>query len=264
MRNILVSIEADLPSSIALRYACRLATRTEAKVQVIHVKEPDEAGPAVGAGWARLTWQKELLAQAHQEITQILRDELTHCATLAEPIVAVGNRPEHVLAELGRNPYDLLVEGMPAPPTTAALHHALHAHALQKAPCPVLLALTMAPLQRVLVCIDAGSLAHLECFGRLFSGSPLTADLAYMNFGGQGRESIGLGQEQSLEEARRILTTLGVEVDASHVHQGRPETMAGLADDYGLVVAPLSHESHHHDQPWLALLGNTATSMLLC
>ncbi len=264
MQNILVSIEADLPSSIALRYACRLASRTDAKVQVIHVKEPDEAGPAVGAGWASLTWQKELLAQAHQEITQLLRDELTHCSTLAEPIVAVGDRQHHVLAELGRHPYDLLVEGLPAPPSASALHHVLHSEVLRKAHCPVLLALTMAPLRRALVCLDSGGLGHVECFGRLFAGAPLAVDLAYLELKGQDRPAGGQEPESLLAEARQTLTGLGLQVEEQSVRQGSPETMSALADNYGLLVAPLKREAHHHEHPWMALLGNTSTSMLLC
>lgn len=263
MQNILVSIEADLPSSIALRYACRLAGLTQAKVQIIHVKEPDEAGPAVGAGWARLTWQKELLAQAKQEITQLLRDDITHCATLSEPIVAVGDRESHVLAELGRKAYDLLVEGLPAPPGPSALHHALRSETLQKSHCPVLLALTMAPLERVLLCLDSGEPGQVECFGRLFAGTGLSVDLMGVDF----QEPVSAANrnrlEQKLAQARQTLTGLGFRVEKQSVQQTRPESMAAFSDDYGLLVTPLMRESRH-PQPWVALLGNTSTSMLLC
>ncbi|MCB2185138.1 MAG: universal stress protein [Deltaproteobacteria bacterium] len=263
MQHILVSIEANLPSSIALRYACRLAGLCEAKVQVIHVKEPEEAGPAVGAGWARLTWQKDLLAQAHQEITQLLRDDLTHCATLSEPIVAVGDRDSHLLAELGRSPYDLLVEGLPAPPGASTLHHTLHTHTMQKAHCPVLLALTMAPLERALVCLDGVGLHQVECFGRLLNGTGLKVDLAGLEF--QGAEP-ATGEETlriHLAEAKGTLADLGFAVQNEALHPGRPAELATLADDYGLIVAPLPRESGHERQ-WEAFLGHLSTSMLLC
>ncbi len=263
MQNILVSIEADLPSSIALRYACRLADLAQAKVQIIHVKEPDEAGPAVGAGWARLTWQKELLAQARQEITQLLRDDLTHCATLAEPIVAVGGRESHVLAELGRKAYDLLVEGLPAPPGPSLLHHALRSELLQKAPCPVLLALTMAPLERALLCLDAGEAGQVECFGRLFAGSGLRVDLLGLDFPESGAAAAKNGLEQRLEQARQGLSGLGFKVEKQSLGGKCPGDMAAYSEDYGLVVAPLLREPHRQ-QSWVTLLGNTSTSMLLC
>lgn len=263
MHNILVSIQADLPSSIALRYACRLAEMTEAKVQVIHVKEPDEAGPAVGAGWARLTWQKELLVQAQKEITQLLRDERTQCATPADPIVAVGDRQDHVLAELGRQPYDLLVEGLPAPTSPAALHHALHTEIIPKVHCPVLLALTMAPLDRVLICLDSAGLDHVECFGRLMAQAGLDVDLVFLDFSGTDPTEGKSRPDAVLTKARQILSGLGLRVARESVRRGRPENLSDLAENYGMLVVPLLREPHR-EQIWLTILSNTSTSILLC
>lgn len=263
MHNILVSIEADLPSSIALRYACRLAELTEAKVQVIHVKEPDEAGPAVGAGWARLTWQKELLAGARKEITQLLRDEFTRCASLADPIVAVGDRKDHVLAELGRHPYDLLVEGLPAPADAAELHHTLRSQIIPKIHCPVLLALTMVPLDRVLVCLDSTGLSHVECFGRLLAKTDLSVDLVFLEFSENGNDGGKGRSELALAEARQILSDLGLRVMGESVRRGRSEDLSNLTEDYGMLVVPLLHEPHR-EQAWTTILNNTSTSILLC
>jgi nucleotide-binding universal stress UspA family protein len=263
MPNILVSIAADLPSSIALRYACRLADLIHSRVQVLHIKEPDEAGPAVGTGWARLTWQKELMEQARQEITQLLRDDLAHCATKDAPIVAVGDRESHVLAELGRNPYDLLVEGLPAPPSQSLLHRVLHSESLQKIHCPILLALTMAPLERVLICLDQLESSHVECFEKLMQGTNLSVDLVAIRFPEAAETASDEVLRQRLDQARESLRSAGFDAGQSTIVEGRPDSMASLANDYGLLVVPKMHDSRH-EHPWVALLGNTSTSMLLC
>lgn len=261
MSNFLVAIEADLPSSIALRYACRLALLTQARVQVIHVKEPEEDGPATGAGWASQTWRRELLKKASEEITPVLRDDLDHCPGLGEPIVVVGDRETEILAELGRRSYGLLVEGLPAPPTPALLHRKLRSEGLRQSPCPVLLGLTMAPLERALVILegDAGEPARLERLAGLLGGAPMGLELATCRFPGQAGE---WGQA-ILDQARQTLEGLGIRVAGQQVLKGWPEDLAPITWDYGLVVARMDREAHR-DNPWLTMLGHCATSMLLC
>ena len=53
----LVAVDADLASSIAIRYACDLANRTGMQLQTIHVVEPEEQGHTPGTGWVRRTWE---------------------------------------------------------------------------------------------------------------------------------------------------------------------------------------------------------------
>jgi len=139
----------------------------------------------------------------------------------------------------------------------------LRSETLQKAHCPVLLALTMAPLERALVCLHPGDQGQVECFGRLFARTGVTVDLLGLDFQESGSAASKGSLELALAEARRTLTGLGLRVEKESVRRERPESMASLLDGYGLLVAPLVRDAHLQ-QPWVVLLGNASTSMLLC
>ncbi len=55
MLKTLIALEADLASTIAIRYACQLAKQMAMDLQTIHVVEPDHRGHTVGTGWVRQT-----------------------------------------------------------------------------------------------------------------------------------------------------------------------------------------------------------------
>ena len=69
--NTLISLNADLASSIALRYSCRLMELTQMRVQPIHVEEVDKEGYPPGSGWVRSTWERGLQQTAQEEISAV-------------------------------------------------------------------------------------------------------------------------------------------------------------------------------------------------
>ena len=72
MIKALVSLNADLASSIALRYSCRLAESVDMKLHTIHVEEVDREGYPPGSGWVRSTWEKGLVQTAEEEISHLI------------------------------------------------------------------------------------------------------------------------------------------------------------------------------------------------
>ena len=48
MLRMLVYLDADLASSIALRYACQLAQLIDMRLHSVHVEEPDHDGTCAG------------------------------------------------------------------------------------------------------------------------------------------------------------------------------------------------------------------------
>ena len=67
MIKTIVSLDTNLASSIALRYACRLANLIETELHTIHVKEPDSEGSSPGSGWVRKTWEDAMLTSEQAE-----------------------------------------------------------------------------------------------------------------------------------------------------------------------------------------------------
>lgn len=227
------------------RYACRPAGRIDAKLQLIHVKEPGADAPAIAAGWALRSWRQELLSQAGEEIIQLLHEDLSRCKPVGDPILVVG---------------------LPAPPSAAAMHQLLRSEMLRHLHCPLLVGLTMASLDKALLCPDGTVVnqGRLERFAGLFKNTSLGVDLLCFGFTVPGEEhQDAVAMQENLNGAVRHLESLGMAVGRREVVRGRPAELAALTGDYGLMAPPLGRLTPK-DSPWVAMLGHCTTSLLLC
>ena len=111
MLRTLVYLNADLASSIALRYTCQLAQVVDMKLHSIHVEEPDQGTHAPGTGWVRRTWESALLKAGELEIAQLINAEKSSCPMLSAPKMLIGDRENEILSEIQSESYDLFVEG---------------------------------------------------------------------------------------------------------------------------------------------------------
>ena len=68
MIRALIFVDNRLASSIALRYACRLANVSGMDLQTIYIEEPEHEDRPPGTGWVKSTWEKGLLVSAGAEI----------------------------------------------------------------------------------------------------------------------------------------------------------------------------------------------------
>lgn len=179
MIKALVSIDADLPSSIALRYTCQLAKLKEVEIQTIHIHEPEAAGPGIGTGWARRTYEKELVEESKKEISQLLIAESGFCPVLNQPLILSGDREKEILEEIQKGGYDLFVEGMSVRPTSKVLNRHLKSHLYQHLPIPALLVQNLFPLKRVLLALENNQdpAVLFQTVDKLFQGVDLEVDL---------------------------------------------------------------------------------------
>ncbi len=67
MIKALVSVEVDLASSIAIRFACQLGELTDIEILPVYVKESPPYEAVRGAGWVSRTWQKEMVHKGNQK-----------------------------------------------------------------------------------------------------------------------------------------------------------------------------------------------------
>jgi len=99
MLRTLVYLDADLASSIALRYACQLTRVVDMKLHTFHVEEPDHDGHAPGTGWVRRTWESMVLKTGEFEIAQLIKAEKASCPKLDTPKMLIGDRENEILRE---------------------------------------------------------------------------------------------------------------------------------------------------------------------
>ena len=149
MINILVSVNPDLASSIAIRYAGELSQFMDIALQPIHVKEPEQKGNLFGTGWVRHTWEHALAERAEEEINLLIRTEKRYCPALAAPRVVVGERESEILKELQTGVYDLFMEGVLASFDEADFRRLVGSKLYQNAPCPVIVVKNLVTLEKV-------------------------------------------------------------------------------------------------------------------
>jgi len=267
MIKVLVAVASDLASSIALRYACQLANLMEVELQTIHIKEPGLEGPATGAGWARRTWEKELLQKGKDEIAQLLKAESSFCPVLSKPLISIGDREEEILNELQRGAYDLFVEGIPSVSSSSKLYQKIHSSLYQHMGCPFILVKNLLPLQRVLLLLsdEADPRRLISNFLRIFGGTKIGVDLISYKFQQTGL-SFSPEEEEGdtrIEDAGRLLASKGWTPGQSRVAQGPPAELVEHFQEYGLVLAAIDRSSGKKSR-LLALLDRVSSPVLVC
>ena len=266
MIKVLVAVESDLASSIALRYGCQLANLLDVELQTIHIKEPGLEGPATGAGWARRTWEKELLEKGKNDIAQLLKAESSFCPVLSKPLIFIGDREEEILNELKRGAYDLFVEGIPSVPSSAKLYQKIHSSLYQHMGCPFILVKNLLPLQKVLFLLsdEADPRQLISTFLRIFGGAKIGVDLLSYKFKQTGL-SFSPGEEEGdrrIKDAGSLLASEGWAPDQSRVAQGPPAELVENLQEYGLVLAAIDRSFSKKSQ-LLALLDRISSPVLI-
>ncbi len=253
----LVSIEIDLASSYAFRYACQLGNLIKMEIHPAYVKGYDPQEPLTGVGWVRRTWEKEVVEKGRQEIAELMASELEACPTLAEPRVIYGDREPELLKIMGQENFDLYVEGAPYPFTPASVYQRLHLKFYQRLACPLIWLRGVRPINQALVlCLDRpGTKALSEAFQRLWTGCPAPLHLAFP----AGQAEL----KAMVTQAQEALSATGCQVSLLEpLPAVTPEAMAGLQKDYGLVGLALER-SLKKDQATLEWLPEVKAPLLV-
>lgn len=238
MIKVLVPVEADLASSIALRYACQLAELIEAEIQTINVKASSSEEYPVGTGWVRHTWEKTMLREAEDDVRQLIRAERAHCPTLGEPMIMLGNRDDEILKELQSGSYGLFLEGTIPTFSSSYFTKRLQSHLYQTMPCPFIMVKNLMPLNRALLILRDGVDLHrlIQTSTDTLKKAPLPLDLFYLKFQDKGN---GDPEKEQLKVAEDLLGEQGWVVEKSEVIYGQPQELAERFEDYGLLVTVL-------------------------
>lgn len=267
MLTTLVALDADLASSIALRYACQMADIVEMALQTIHVEDADAEGHPPGTGWVRRTWEKALLKTGEEEIAQLIRAERSSCPRLPATKMVLGDRDEEILRELEREPYDLFVEGMLYTYSSTNFYKKIRSRLYRNASCPVILVKNLVNLSRIVLVLDSTTdpSSMVRTFLKIFKDAAIDLDLLYFGFqndGGAMRQE-DTNSDAVLSHAGKLLADGGRSPKSSRVIQGIPERLDELFKDYGLAVSSVHHVTHKKS-PLGDLLYRIPSPLLLC
>lgn len=258
MIKALVSIEVDLASSLAVRFACQLGGLTEMEIHPVYVKEESARESSFGSGWASRTWEREMIRRGQEEIKEMISAEMDFCPVLAEPRVIFGDR-ESELAKIARTEeHDLYLEGVHVPWSAAALHKLIHSKLYQILPFPVVLVRTLRKVNHVLLlCSDGAGTEHLiRVFQGLWKDCRLPLVLA------SPAEAASPSRLEALDRARRALKESGCTVTIERSFPADTSLMEAAVKDYGLVAMAMEREVKK-DATELQWLATTKTASLL-
>lgn len=267
MIKTIVSLENNLASNIALRYACRLANLIEIELHTIHVKEPDSEGQSPGSGWVRKTWEDAMLTSEQAEIHRMVKAERASYPRLGPPKMSVGDREKETYYELQRGFYGLFVEGALHTFNTSPFYRKIRSWFYQNSPCPIILVKNLVNLEKVLIVLD-GDVNYaklIATFMKFFKGVNVELDLIYCDFNGHEKSIQPKGEDADtiLRDAEKILSENEMPPAHCRIVQNSPDKAAELMRGYGLVASSIYRQTSKKS-PLLELLSRTPYPLLLC
>ena len=267
MLRMLVNLDADLASSIALRYACQLTQIIDIKLHCVHVEEPDHDTHAPGTGWVRRTWENTVLKTGEFEIAQLIKAEKSSCPVLGAPKMLVGDRENEILREIQRESYDLFVEGSLHSFSAKKLYDKLHSRLYRLIPCPVIIVKNLVNVEKVALIVrsEIESKKLVSMFLKIFKDSKLELDLIFCEFQESGQQSINANKDinETLNAAKEMLVENQRPPEKCFTIQGAPEEIGDTLRDYGLIACPI-HHTISKKSTWFQLLGHIPSPILIC
>jgi len=249
MIRTLVSIEVDLASSLAIRYACRLGNLIPMELQPVYVKGYPFEEPFTGIGWVRHTWEKELVKEGKEEINEMIAAEMDTCPVLQEPRVIFGDREKELSHLMEAETFDLYIEGAPYPFNPVTIAKRLHVKFYQHLNCPFVWLRTLRPINKVLIlCLEpTGTAALGQALKKVWAGCQVPLHVGMPSGATPALQEAVANLEVSLTKAD-CLTTLepGLSLPPA-------DLPAAARLDFGLVALalPRTLKKDHHLLPWL-------------
>lgn len=252
MARTLVSIEVDLASSFAIRFACQLGNFIPLEIQPVYVKGYPEEEPITGIGWVRHTWEREMVREGKQEIQEMILAEMTTCPLLREPTVLFGERDKELMQLITSESYDLYIEGAPYPFTPATVAKRLQGKFYQHLPCPLIWLRSLPPLTQVLIlCLEPRGTAALgKSLARIWVGCRLPLHVGLPAAAAQDLLEAVAGLQVALSEAGcQTVLEPGITQPLAVNHVGDWQNASLLA-----VALPRQLKKDHPLLPWLCEL----------
>jgi hypothetical protein len=267
MLRTLVYLDADLASSIALRYICQLAQFVDMKLHSVHVEEPDQDGHAPGTGWVRRTWESTVLKTGEFEIAQLIKAEKSSCPKLSAPKMLIGDRENEILREIQKESYDLFVEGSLHSFTAKKLYDKIHSRLYRLIPCPVIIVKNLVNIEKVALIVrnEIESKTFISMFLKIFKGAKLKLDLVSCEFQEPGQLSFNAKKETNgtLSDVEKMLVENQCPPENCLTIQGAPEEIGDALRDYGLLACPFHHTISKKSN-WFQLLSHIPSPILIC
>ncbi len=266
----LIYLNADLASSIALRYVCQLASMKEMIIDSIHVEETAQDIHTPGTGWVRKTWEKGVRENAGQRILQLVNAEKRVCTSLSDPTILVGEYEAEVKSAIGLNSYEFFAEGLLQSFSSLNFKEKILSKLYKSISCPVLLVKNFVELNKVAVIIDKKEAT--ACLAKpvemIIKDTELECELVKCEPDIDSVEldtwEVSDGNDDDLDYAKTFIQDkTGVDVGEKIKIRGGIDDIAGYLCDYGLVVFSVDRSVSKKNSV-LELMSKVTSALLIC
>jgi hypothetical protein len=258
----LVSIDVDLASSLAIRFACQLGALMEMEINPVYVKESVSHESAVGAGWVSRTWEREMIEDGKKEIAEMIDSERNFCPVLNEPKVVYGDREVELLKIMLEERFDLFVEGAHFSWDPGEIHKRLHTKLYQRLEHPLIFVRALREIHEVLVlCLNPkGTKALSKAFREIWRGC--STPLRLVCPPQDSAQSPDNELLKAASEASKLLRGSGCSVSMDDKVAPDSEALMETLKNYGLVAIAIERGSTK-DSDEMGWLNLTKTSSLV-
>ncbi len=265
----LIYLNADLASSIALRYVCQLANMKGILVDSIHVEETTQDMHTPGTGWVRKTWEKGVKENAGHKILQLVNAEKRSCIHLSDPVIMVGDHETEVKSTLGLKTYDFFVEGILQSFSPLKFKEKIFSKLYKNISCPVLLVKNFIEIKKVAIIIDQkeNTRSLTDPLKKIIKDTGLVCDLVKCELNSESVvkvEEMTGGQDDNLDYSKTFIKKEAeIDIMKNIKIQGDPVAAADFLHDYGLVVIPVDKAMSKHSHV-IDMMNQVASALLIC
>jgi hypothetical protein len=262
MQDVLIALQTDLASSIAIRYTCGLEKLARFNIQAIHIPDMDKEGHSHGSGWVHETWKNAIVRQAREDIAELVQKELFYYS-IGEPKIVPGERDSVILEEIRHNHYTFFIEGLLHSFEPARFFQKLESRLYKNLPCPVLMVKNMVELGRGVQIMGTPETipSLLPWFFKLFSDLPGEPDFLICQF------DTSVGKVAFIENDRHLLSDIedrfskrGKKPGRIRTAKGSPAELSLLIRDHALTISNLPQ--HHNNMA--IMLSLSPCPVMLC
>ncbi len=262
MQDVLIALQADLASKIALRYTHRLEESARFNMQAIHIPDLDDHGHSPGSGWVHQTWENSIVQQAGEDIAKLIHKEFSYYS-IAKPKIVPGQRDQVILEEMRRNNYDFFIEGLLHSFEPDRFFQKLDSDLYRNLTCPVLLIKNSLDLGRGIQIVgtpDSFS-SVLSWFFQLWDELPAEPDILVCHFETSMEKASFLENDSNLisDIADRFVKH-GKKTASINTVKGSSTELVPFVRDHALLLAPLPKSSSHMAH----MLAMTPCPILFC
>lgn len=263
LRKALLSLDEDLASSLALRFAAAQARELGIALQAFHVVTQEGSAPE-HLGWVNHSREKVLRSAGFDAVQRLVRTENIDYPKTGEPRIALGDKDREVRRELAAGDYSLYIEGYQSRTEPADFHRFLAAERFQRSPCPLLLVKNLVAQEHLLLLLDRDMNAGQVAAGLsdLYREAAARVELTVLTYKfGEGRELVfqERGRNATLERVAAQLAQAGWAEPEWLVVQGPPAKVAQYMRGHGLVATAFPRSAG----PRADLIAHLANPVLL-